>query len=66
MYGIMGSGGDRSSRNGEDTYDEIDQIYDYVRGFAPLPKSAKGKCSQTCSQCVYLNDVPQKQSPAGY
>ena len=25
-----------------DDYDEIDQIYDYVRGFAPLPKSAKG------------------------
>ncbi|GAB0090325.1 uncharacterized protein DMENIID0001_050450 [Sergentomyia squamirostris] len=23
-----------------DDYDEIDQIYDYVRGFAPLPKSA--------------------------
>ena len=23
-------------------YDEIDQIYDYVRGFAPLPQSAKG------------------------
>lgn len=22
-------------------YDEIDQIYDYVRGFAPLPKSAR-------------------------
>lgn len=22
-------------------YDEIDQIYDYVRGFAPLPKSVK-------------------------
>jgi hypothetical protein len=25
-----------------DEYDEIEQIYDYVRGFAPLPKSAKG------------------------
>jgi hypothetical protein len=25
-----------------DDYDEIDQIYDYVRGFAPLPKTAKG------------------------
>ena len=22
-------------------YDEIDQIYDYVRGFAPLPKSVR-------------------------
>ena len=25
-----------------DEYDEIEQIYDYVRGFAPLPKSARG------------------------
>lgn len=25
-----------------DEYDEIEQIYDYVRGFAPLPRSAKG------------------------
>lgn len=24
-----------------DVYDEIDQIYDYVRGFAPLPKNIK-------------------------
>lgn len=24
-----------------DDYDEIDQIYDYVRGFAPLPKSVR-------------------------
>ena len=33
----------RGSDGGKgDDYDEIDQIYDYVRGFAPLPKSAKG------------------------
>jgi hypothetical protein len=25
-----------------DDYDEIEQIYDYVRGFAPLPKGARG------------------------
>ena len=25
-----------------DEYDEIEQIYDYVRGFAPLPKTARG------------------------
>ena len=31
------------SSNGSiaDEYDEIDQIYDYVRGFAPLPKNLK-------------------------
>ncbi|KAK8724410.1 hypothetical protein OTU49_011059 [Cherax quadricarinatus] len=27
--------------NAPDDYDEIDQIYDYVRGFAPLPKHIK-------------------------
>jgi len=31
-----------NSTSGPSDYDEIDQIYDYVRGFAPLPKSAKG------------------------
>ena len=40
IYGLMSS---RGSEGGKpDDYDEIDQIYDYVRGFAPLPKSAKG------------------------
>lgn len=28
--------------HGADDYDEIEQIYDYVRGFAPLPKTARG------------------------
>ncbi|KOB75805.1 Uncharacterized protein OBRU01_01325 [Operophtera brumata] len=28
-----------------DEYDEIDQIYDYVRGFAPLPKTIKASYS---------------------
>ncbi len=58
LYGIIsnrtdhsGGGGGRGSHNSHhgsggkqppDDYDEIDQIYDYVRGFAPLPKSAKG------------------------
>jgi len=40
IYGFIGT---KSSDGGKaDDYDEIDQIYDYVRGFAPLPKSAKG------------------------
>ncbi|XP_041971858.1 uncharacterized protein LOC121727880 [Aricia agestis] len=36
-----------------DEYDEIDQIYDYVRGFAPLPKSIKAS---------YCNDIPRHES----
>ncbi|XP_049541702.1 uncharacterized protein LOC125954981 [Anopheles darlingi] len=36
-----GGGGSGGSQNGSiaDEYDEIDQIYDYVRGLAPLPKN---------------------------
>ena len=37
---MAGRGSDGGGKG--DDYDEIDQIYDYVRGFAPLPKSAKG------------------------
>lgn len=32
---------------GADDYDEIDQIYDYVRGFAPLPKSIRSPFPDT-------------------
>ncbi|XP_054278008.1 uncharacterized protein LOC128996627 [Macrosteles quadrilineatus] len=32
-----------------DDYDEIDQIYDYVRGFAPLPKSIRSPFPDTPS-----------------
>merc|ERR1719336_2100380 len=40
IYGLIaGRGSDGGGK--ADDYDEIDQIYDYVRGFAPLPKSAK-------------------------
>lgn len=47
IYGYLGhKSGDGNNGVGgglrSDDYDEIDQIYDYVRGFAPLPKSAKG------------------------
>ena len=34
--------GSGRSNSPKDDYDEIEQIYDYVRGFAPLPRSAKG------------------------
>ncbi|KAJ0171691.1 hypothetical protein K1T71_012454 [Dendrolimus kikuchii] len=33
-----------------DEYDEIDQIYDYVRGFAPLPKNLKASYSNEPSR----------------
>ncbi|CAK1547609.1 unnamed protein product [Leptosia nina] len=33
-----------------DEYDEIDQIYDYVRGFAPLPKNIKASYSNEISR----------------
>ncbi|CAG4972191.1 unnamed protein product [Colias eurytheme] len=36
-----------------DEYDEIDQIYDYVRGFAPLPKTIKAS---------YCNDISRHES----
>ena len=47
IYGYVGhksgpDSGQGTGTGGKDDYDEIDQIYDYVRGFAPLPKSAKG------------------------
>ncbi|XP_033331137.2 CABIT domain-containing protein serrano [Megalopta genalis] len=36
-------------------YDEIDQIYDYVRGFAPLPKSVRSP---------YESPLPANQGPS--
>ncbi|KAG6463661.1 hypothetical protein O3G_MSEX014002 [Manduca sexta] len=38
-----------------DEYDEIDQIYDYVRGFAPLPKNIKAS---------YSNEPRHESSPS--
>ncbi len=32
----------KDDRAPKDEYEEIEQIYDYVRGFAPLPRSARG------------------------
>lgn len=39
-----------------DEYDEIDQIYDYVRGFAPLPKSVS-----TRSMGLVSESIPEQQ-----
>lgn len=35
-----------------DEYDEIDQIYDYVRGFAPLPKSVSTRSMGLVSEAI--------------
>lgn len=35
-----------------DEYDEIDQIYDYVRGFAPLPKSVSTRSMGLVSESI--------------
>ncbi|XP_038218203.1 uncharacterized protein LOC119836806 [Zerene cesonia] len=48
---IYSSHGDENSI--PDEYDEIDQIYDYVRGFAPLPKTIKAS---------YCNDISRHES----
>ncbi|KAJ9582635.1 hypothetical protein L9F63_023013 [Diploptera punctata] len=45
-----------------DDYDEIDQIYDYVRGFAPLPKNIKSPFADT-SQPAPLEPVSPPHSP---
>lgn len=38
-----------------DEYDEIDQIYDYVRGFAPLPKSIHSRSTAAAAAALMLN-----------
>lgn len=38
-------------------YDEIDQIYDYVRGFAPLPKSVRSPYESASSNSPPLTPV---------
>ncbi|XP_066996279.1 uncharacterized protein sano [Anabrus simplex] len=42
-----------------DDYDEIDQIYDYVRGFAPLPKNIRSPFADTQP----LTPEPASSSP---
>ncbi|XP_050676020.1 uncharacterized protein LOC126972962 [Leptidea sinapis] len=43
-----------------DEYDEIDQIYDYVRGFAPLPKNIKSSYS---SEPARHESAPSSPAP---
>ena len=49
-------------------YDEIDQIYDYVRGFAPLPKSVRSPyespvSSNGCMTAVQSNNASPPLTP---
>ena len=40
-----------------DEYDELEQIYDYVRGFAPLPKTARGWRYEPSSPTKLINNT---------
>lgn len=45
-------------------YDEIDQIYDYVRGFAPLPKNLRHSYSEpSSSENLKMNHSPPPEPP---
>lgn len=49
-----------------DDYDEIDLIYDYVRGFAPLPKTIKSPFSSNESDSrVIESNISRTHSSAG-
>lgn len=67
--GIMSRVTRQRSGHTVDEYDEIDQIYDYVRGFAPLPKSVRaalGKSSEHKSSPIsspHLNESNKPEPP---
>lgn len=46
-------------------YDEIDQIYDYVRGFAPLPKNIRSPFNDTPSSPTQERRSSSPSSPGG-
>lgn len=48
-----------------DDYNEIDQIYDYVRGFAPLPKTIKSPFSNESDSRVLESNISRTHSSAG-
>lgn len=45
-------------------YDEIDQIYDYVRGFAPLPKSVRSEKSYESPMRNTIPQIPLSNNPS--
>ncbi len=47
---------DIENRPHNSEYDEIDLIYDYVRGFAPLPKSIRSPFAESDTSHVYKRD----------
>ena len=47
-----------------DDYDEIDQIYDYVRGFAPLPKNIRSPFADTPAATTTASLEPANSLPA--
>ena len=47
-----------------DDYDEIDQIYDYVRGFAPLPKNIRSPFADTQTATTTTSLEPSNSLPA--
>lgn len=47
-----------------DDYDEIDQIYDYVRGFAPLPKNIRSPFADTQITAPTASLEPTSSLPA--
>lgn len=46
-----------------DDYDEIDQIYDYVRGFAPLPKSIRTPFAENQPPASPTRELPNSSPP---
>ncbi|XP_064486861.1 uncharacterized protein LOC135399099 isoform X3 [Ornithodoros turicata] len=48
----------------DDRYEEIDQIYDYVRGFAPLPDKIKVELQQQTNG-VDVSKAPHQEPPRG-
>jgi hypothetical protein len=47
-----------------DDYDEIDQIYDYVRGFAPLPKNIRSPFADTQTASLEPTSSPPALVPS--
>ena len=47
-----------SSSSNDSAYEEIDQIYDYIRGFAPLPETVKKELQRTNQATNQATNAP--------
>lgn len=47
----------------DQVYDEIDQIYDYIRGFAPLPKSVRTPLAENQPPSSPSKELPNSSPP---